>query len=79
MIMDTFMMYAQACEGDFTVGRTNLDYAARLLADGWINRRENPNSPSNYYAACSKAGFEYDNLLSEEVNYLCKTVERMIQ
>ena len=76
--MNTFMMYAQACEGDFTVGKNALDYAARLLADGWIQRRENPNIPSNYYAACNKAGFNYDNLLSEEIDYLSRTVERMI-
>ena len=76
--MNTFMMYAQACEGDFTVGKRALDYAARLLADGWIQRGENPNVPSNYYAACNKAGFNYDILLSEEVDYLSRTVERMI-
>lgn len=76
--MDVFMMYVQASEGDFTAGRSALNYAARLLADGWTKRGENPNSPSNYYAACSKAGFEFDNLLSEEVEYLTKAVERMI-
>ena len=77
--MNTFMMYAQACEGDFTAGRSALDYAARLLADGWMKRGEDPNSPKNYYAACSKAGFEYDNLLSEEVDYLGKVIERLIK
>lgn len=76
--MDGFMMYAQACDGDFTAGRSNLDYAARLLANGWLQRGENPNDPINYYNACSQAGFEYDNLLSEEVDYLSKTIERMI-
>lgn len=76
--MDTFMMYAQACEGDFTVGTKALDYAAKLLADGWLQRNEDPNKPANYYAACRQAGFNYDKLLSEEVDYLAREIERRL-
>lgn len=76
--MNAFDMYKQAMEGDFTAGRSALDYAAQLLAQGWLEWKENPNNPTNYYAACNEAGFEFDNLLPEEVDYLSRRTQNLI-
>ena len=74
-----FSCYAQACEGDFTVGRGKLDEVAAILADNWVCEGINPNDPIEYRAVCESVGFNYDDLLDEEIDYLAMKVEEEIR
>lgn len=55
-----FMMFAQACSGDFTYGHSKLDEAAK-----YANIHDVPLDD-----ACSAVGINYYNLLNEEKEYL---------
>ena len=74
-----FSCYAQAQEGDFTVGKAKLDQTAEVLAYNWVYLRINPNDMVTVRYTCQKLGFEYDDLLDEEVNYLERKTEEAIR
>ena len=65
-----FSCFAQATEGDFTVGKGKLDQTAEVLAYNWVYLRVNPNDMITVRYTCQKLGFKYDDLLDEEVDYL---------
>lgn len=64
MFDPTFMMFAQACGGDFTYGQEVLNNVARLAADRDYSLDD----------ACHYYGVVYSNLLEEEKNYLKQKV-----
>lgn len=74
-----FSCYAQAKEGDFTVGKAKLDQTAEVLAYNWVYLRVNPNDMITVRYTCQKLGFEYDSLLDEEVDYLERKIEEAIR
>ena len=74
-----FSCYAQACEGDFTIGKAKLDQTAEVLAYNWVYLRVNPNDMTTVRYTCQKLGFKYDDLLDEEVDYLERKVEETIR
>lgn len=74
-----FMCYAQAKEGDFTVGKAKLDKTAEVLAYNWVYLRINPNDMVTVRYTCQKFGFNYNNLLDEEVDYLERKIEEAIR
>lgn len=74
-----FSCYAQAMEGDFTVGKDKLDQTAEVLAYNWVYLRVNPNDMVTVRYTCQKLGFKYDNLLDEEVDYLERKTEEAIR
>ena len=75
--MNEFMMFAQATEGDFTVGQEKLNQVAQVLAYDWVYMRVYPDTISARYV-CNKLGFSYDQLLSEEIDYLERKTEEEI-
>ena len=74
-----FSCYAQAKEGDFTVGKAKLDQTAEVLAYNWVYLRINPNDMVTVHYTCQKLGFKYDDLLDEEVDYLERKIEEAIR
>ena len=74
-----FMCYAQACEGDFTVGKAKLDQTAESLAFNWVYMRINPNDDAVVRCTCRRLGFDYDNLLNEEIDYLTRKTKEAIR
>ena len=74
-----FMCCAQATEGDFTAGRIKLNQVAQFLAYNWIYSGINPNDEGVVQQACQRFGFNFNILLSEEVDYLAKKVEEEIR
>lgn len=78
MFDPTFMMYAAACEGDFTVGQDKLNKVAEILAYNWVYMRVTPDTIAARYV-CQQLGFNYDSLLDEEVDYLKLRVEEEIR
>lgn len=79
MINDmAFSCFAQATEGDFTVGQSKLNKVAEILAYNWVYMRVTPDTISARYA-CQQLGFNYDSLLDEEVDYLQTRVEEEIR
>ena len=74
-----FSCFAQAQEGDFTVGKAKLDQTAEVLAYNWVYLRVNPNDMVTVRYTCQKLGFRYDDLLDEEVNYLERKIEEAIR
>ena len=80
MINDmAFSCFAQACEGDFTVGKDKLNKVAEILAYDWVYKHIYPNDPIVYKMVCRQVGFDYDTLLNEEVDYLAMKVEEEIR
>lgn len=75
MFDPTFMMYAAACEGDFTVGKSTLDAIAEVLAYNWVTLDSNPNNPNVCRAACNIFNVNFDSLLNEEIDYLSRKIE----
>lgn len=73
-----FMCFAQATEGDFTVGQDKLNKVAEILAYNWVYMRVTPDTIAARYA-CQQLGFNYDSLLDEEVDYLKLRVEEEIR
>ena len=71
------MMFAQATEGDFTVGQEKLNQVAQILAYNWVYMKIFPDTLSAKQA-CNKLGFHYDQLLSEEIDYLERKTEEEI-
>ena len=72
-----FMCFAQATEGDFTVGQNKLNQVAEIMAYRWVYMKVKPDT----FAAqqvCHLFGFSYDSLLSEEVDYLKSKIEEEI-
>ena len=65
-----FSCFAQAQEGDFTVGKGKLDQTAEVLAYNWVYLRVNPNDMITVRYTCQKFGLKYDDLFDEEVDYL---------
>lgn len=74
-----FMCFAQATEGDFTVGQNKLNKVAEILAHNWVTAKIDPNDPFVYRQICKLNGFNYDSLLDEEVDYLQLKVEEEIR
>jgi hypothetical protein len=74
-----FSCFAQATEGDFTVGKGKLDQTAEVLAYNWVYLRVNPNDMITVRYTCQKLGFKYDDLLDEEVDYLERKIEEAIR
>ena len=74
-----FMCFAQATEGDFTVGQNKLNKVAEILAHNWVTAKIDPNNPFVYRQICNLNGFNYDSLLDEEVDYLQHKVEEEIR
>ena len=64
-----FMCFAQATEGDFTVGQDKLNKVAEILAYNWVYLRVTPDTVAARFV-CQRVGFNYDDLLDEEVDYL---------
>ena len=73
-----FMCFAQATEGDFTVGQNKLNRVAEILAYNWVYLRVTPDTVSAKYV-CQQQGFNYNDLLDEEVDYLKTRVEEEIR
>lgn len=73
-----FMCFAQATEGDFTVGQEKLNKVAEIMAYNWVCMRVQPDTFTAKYV-CQKLGFKYDDLLDEEVDYLQAKIEEEIQ
>lgn len=73
-----FMCFAQATEGDFTVGQGKLNKVAEILAYNWVYMRVTPDTVAARYA-CQQLGFNYDSLLDEEVDYLAQRTEEEIK
>ena len=71
------MMFAQATEGDFTVGQEKLNQVAQVLAYDWVYMRIPPDTLSAKQV-CNRLGFHYDQLLSEEIDYLERKTEEEI-
>lgn len=74
-----FSCYAQACEGDFTVGYEALDQVAESLGYNWVYLRVNPNDMTTVRYTCQRLGINYDSLLNEEVDYLSRKTEEVIR
>ena len=72
-----FSCFAQAQEGDFTVGKEKLDKVAEIMAYSWVYMRVHPDTVSARYV-CQQQGFNYDNLLDQEVDYLSRKIEEEI-
>lgn len=73
---EALMMFAQATEGDFTVGKEKLDAVAHELAMGWLHEGKDPNNTYITKEACNKFGFDFNILLCEEVDYLADKIEK---
>ena len=69
-----FSCFAQAQEGDFTVGKEKLDKVAEIMAYNWAYMKVHPDTISARYV-CQQQGFNYDNLLDQEVDYLSHQIE----
>ena len=74
-----FACYAQASEGDFTVGKAKLDQTAEALAFNWVYMRLSPNDNTVVRNTCHRLGFDYDSLLNEEIDYLERKTEEAIR
>lgn len=72
-----FSCFAQAQEGDFTVGKEKLNKVAEIMAYSWVYMRVHPDTISARYV-CQQQGFKYDNLLDQEVDYLSRKIEEEI-
>ena len=72
-----FMCFAQATEGDFTVGQNKLNKVAQMMAFEWVYMRVKPDTAAAQ-RMCLQFGFNYDSLLSEEVDYLKTKIEEEI-
>ena len=72
-----FSCFAQAQEGDFTVGKEKLDKVAEIMAYSWVYMRVHPDTISARYI-WQQQGFNYDNLLDQEVDYLSRQIENEI-
>lgn len=70
-----FSCFAQATEGDFTIGKENLDIIAEALAYNWIHLQIIPNTEAAKNA-CKELGFDYNDLLDEEIDYLKEKIEK---
>ena len=73
-----FSCFAQATEGDLTVGQQTLNKAASTLAYNWVYNGKNPNNIDVCKSVCNQIGFDFDSLTNEEVDYLAKQTERKI-
>lgn len=73
-----FSCFAQAQEGDFTVGQNELNKVAEILAYNWVYMRVTPDTVAARYV-CQQLGFNYDSLFDEEVDYLKLRVEEEIR
>ncbi len=73
-----FMCFAQATDGDFTVGQNKLNKVAQIMAYEWVYMRVKPDTISAQQV-CRQLGFNYDSLLSEEVDYLKAKIEEEIK
>ena len=72
-----FSCFAQAQEGDFTVGKEKLNKVAEIMAYNWVYLKVYPDTPTIQYV-CQRQGFNYDNLLDQEVDYLSRQIEEEI-
>lgn len=72
-----FMCFAQATDGDFTVGQNKLNKVAQIMAYNWVYMRIKPDTDSARQV-CNQFGFNYDSLLNEEVDYLKTKIEEEI-
>ena len=72
-----FSCFAQAQEGDFTVGKENLDKVAEIMAYNWVYLRVYPDTSTAQYV-CQQQGIKYSNLLDQEVDYLSRKIEEEI-
>ena len=72
-----FSCFAQAQEGDFTVGKEKLNKVAEIMAYSWVYMKVYPDTVSARYV-CQQQGFNYDNLLDQEVDYLSRQIEEEI-
>ena len=72
-----FSCFAQAQEGDFTIGRRILDEVAEILAYDWVYLRVTPDTIAARYVLRQK-GYSYDSLLDQEVDYLAEKVKEEI-
>lgn len=73
-----FWCFAQAQEGDFTVGQEKLNKVAEIMAYDWVYMRVHPDTVAARYV-CKQQGFNYDNLLDQEVDYLSRKIEEEIK
>lgn len=69
-----FSCFAQAQEGDFTAGREKLNKVAEIMAYNWVYLKVYPDTISAQ-CVCQQQGFNYDNLLDQEVDYLSRQIE----
>lgn len=69
-----FSCFAQAQEGDFTVGKNILDEVAEILAYDWFYLHMTPDTIAARYVLRQK-GYRYDSLLDQEVDYLAEKVK----
>ena len=71
--------FAQASEGDFTVGKEKVDRVASNLAYNWVHSGINPNNTDVCREECWHQGFDFNILTYEEVEYLCRKIEEEIK
>lgn len=72
-----FSCFAQAQEGDFTVGKEKLNQVAEIMAYKWVYMRVYPDTIAARYV-CQQQGIRYDELLDQEVDYLARKTEEEI-
>ena len=72
-----FSCFAQAQEGDFTVGKEKLNKVAEIMAYSWVYMRVYPDTPTAQ-CVCQKQGINYNELLDQEVDYLSRQIEEEI-
>ena len=74
-----FMLYAQACEGELTATKEQLDKISLCLANTYLLDSANPNDPRVYKRICKAYGVDFDSLADEEIEYIERKTEEFIK
>ena len=69
-----FMLYAQECEGDLTVGQNKLNQIAETLA-----YEDDPNNTYTFKRVCDNYGVDFNILTMGEVEYILRKAEEIVR
>ena len=75
---EAFACFAQATEGDFTVGQAKLNQIAEIVAYNWVYLRVFPDETAISYT-CQRQGVKFHKLLLEEADYLNRKIKEEIK
>ena len=78
-IDNLFMLHAQACEGELTANKEQLDRISLCLANTYLLESANPNDPRVYKSICKAYGVDFDSLSDEEIEYIERKTEGFIK